>query len=89
MQIHKRIIEDEIEKGIPLTRPPNLWNKPDSLKEKHVLRFSSNLFKENTDPRALELYKTIQNYAEQIKVHQTEEWNFLVDKIIDSYSGEI
>lgn len=75
-------IDDEMKKGLPESRPPHLWNEPQSLKEDHDIRFSTNIFNETTYKGIKELYLYIENVASKLKSFDEYRWKKYVDAAI-------
>jgi hypothetical protein len=66
-------------------RPPNLWNEPDSLKDEHQLRCSSDPFLVYKDSRIKDLYERIQEIAKHLAFFKKERWTNLVSRVIDVF----
>jgi hypothetical protein len=87
MNILNKFIKNEQKENIPEARPPFLWNEPSSLKEKHNIRFSSNLLLESADPKIARIFHHINTYAEEIKIHNLTKWKMTVDHVISAYQS--
>ena len=79
------LINKEKEEKIIFKRPPYLWNKPDTLKENHNVRFSSNLYNDYECEDINDLHDFIEEYAEKLRNHKKDFWDFLVDSVIEVY----
>lgn len=77
-------IDEEVKLGLPDMRPPHLWNEPQSLKEDHKIRYSTNIFNETTYKQIKDLYLYIESIAAKLKSFDETRWNKYVDAVITS-----
>ena len=81
----RKMQQEEKANDIFKNRPPNMWNEPHSLEEKHEMRCSVNPFEIYRDDRVVRLYDHIKTLGEAIQTHQKEKWDFLVENVIQVY----
>ena len=79
------LIKKEKDEKIILKRPPNLWNKPNTLKENHDVRFSCNVFEDYDCEDVNGLCEFIEEFAEKLKGFKKDFWDFLVERVVEVY----
>lgn len=78
------LIKEEVKNGIPDIRPPNLWNEPSTLQSEHQVRFSINIYSENTDPDIKDLYCYIDGLSNKFKSFNEDRWIGYIDASIEA-----
>ena len=80
--------QEEREAKVFEFRPPNLWNEPSSLEDKHEFKCSANPFIIYNDPRVADLYNQVETLAVVIRTNDKARWKDLVVRIIDVFKHE-
>ena len=70
------------------TRPPELWNYPKVVEEKHEFRSIADPKKCYIDGRIENLDKKLIQLATHLQTFKPQSWNELVNRVIDSFKGQ-